>query len=123
MSGTNGGNPTAAWSSADDKNFVDSLVIFPEAEELPERLRMIMTTDVNSLPGESPDTLIGHQAALAQDVSVPLLTYSESPSPSPTSEKRSSSSELPTTSKRRACEGERKKGTPWTIEEHMYVYI
>ncbi|KAE8098583.1 hypothetical protein FH972_016636 [Carpinus fangiana] len=102
------------WSRLDDKLFERDLVMVPE--DYPERWLRV----AECVPGKSPRELREHYEDLVRDVldidsgRVELPTYADDDSDGPWD----SPSQISFGSKTREAESERKKGTPWTEEEH-----
>lgn len=116
------------WTRAEDKLFEEALVIFGEEEEDPDRRWQKIAGHV---PGRSPAEVKDHYEALVHDVSqidsgrVDPPLYSDDSawwgggeSPSTRSSQISFGSNG---GKPKHSEVERKKGTPWTEEEHRYL--
>lgn len=116
-------NRAAAWSWIEDKIFEDALVKFPEG--VVNRWRRI----AQCLPGKSLDDVIAHYEALLYDVGQIDSGRVELPSYSDEREERfglmgtgrNSFGSLGGNVKRTQCE--RKKGKPWTVEEHRFFVI
>lgn len=115
-----------AWTRAEDKVFEQALVIFPEGSA--DRWQQI----ANQLPGKSPEEVRSHYEALVDDVyeidsgRVELPSYSdESECGSGWEEGESSGSQISFGAgvRRKRCEFDRKKGTPWTEEEHRLFLL
>ncbi|KAH6802429.1 Duplicated homeodomain-like superfamily protein [Perilla frutescens var. frutescens] len=100
----------AAWSWADDKIFEDALVKFPEG--VVNRWEKI----AGCLAGKSIDDVILHYEKLVYDVGQIESGLIEVPNYSELTETRGGMSSC-SSGKRSQCE--RKKGKPWTVEEHM----
>lgn len=120
------------WTRAEDKLFEEALVIFGEEEEDPDRRWQKIAGHV---PGRSPAEVKDHYEALVHDVSqidsgrVDPPLYSDDSawwgggggeSPSTRSSQISFGSNG---GKPKHSEVERKKGTPWTEEEHRLFLI
>lgn len=109
------------WSRFEDKLFEQALVVFPE--ELPDRWQRI----ADELPGRSPVEVREHYDALVHDVCeidsgrIELPSYVDDSAESGLSEGWDPSSQISFASKPKQGDVERKKGTPWTEEEHKYV--
>lgn len=118
------------WTRAEDKLFEEALVIFADEEAAEERWRKI----AGHVPGRSPVEVRDHYEALIYDVDeidsgrVQLPCYSDEFAAS-----WWSTESQPTRSNQISfgCDGnkpkhnevERKKGTPWTEEEHRLFLI
>lgn len=113
-----GSNMTAPaeWSWPENKIFEDALVKYPE--ELPDRWQKI----AGELPGKSPHDVIAHYEALLHDVAAIEAGRIQVPSYPELTETRGRSSAGSFASNANRSQCERKKGKPWTVEEHMYVY-
>ncbi|PSR92951.1 Transcription factor DIVARICATA like [Actinidia chinensis var. chinensis] len=115
------GNSSAtqsAWTRFEDKVFEHALVVFPE--EMADRWEKI----ADRLPGKSAVEVRAHFEALVDDVleidsgRVELPSYSDESALGWEAESTQISF-----SKNRHGEVERKKGTPWTVEEHRLFLI
>ncbi|KAK9283640.1 hypothetical protein L1049_011890 [Liquidambar formosana] len=112
---------TSSWTREEDKMFEKALVMFPE--DGPDRWRTIAA----HLPGKSPAQVQDHYEALLHDVyeidsgRVELPCYLDD-SASCESEFRSSQISFGSKPSKQS-EVERKKGTPWTEEEHRLFLI
>ncbi|KAL6580936.1 hypothetical protein OROMI_006859 [Orobanche minor] len=116
----------ASWSRQEDKLFEKALVEFPDGVD--NRWHRIS----EFLPGKSPDEVRAHYEALLYDVAeidsgrVELPCYSdETASLGSDNHSRSRMSAQisfgsPCNHRSRHSEIERKKGTPWTEDEHRY---
>lgn len=121
--------PTVAssspWSRAEDKRFERAIVIFPE--ETPYRWEKI----AEEVPGKAAWEVREHYQALLHDVSeidsgrVELPNYADcSFNPdSAEASTRSGSGQISFGPKSKAADTERKKGVPWTEEEHRLFLI
>lgn len=102
------------WTRLEDKLFERALVMVPE--DYPDRWLRI----AECVPGKSPREVREHYEDLVRDVldidsgRVELPTYADD------SDGWDSPSQISFGSKTR--EAERKKGTPWTEEEHRYSF-
>lgn len=111
------------WSRFEDKLFEQALVVFPE--ELPDRWQRI----ADELPGRSPVEVREHYDALLHDVCeidsgrVELPSYMDESAESGLSEGWDPAGQISFGSKQKQGDAERKKGTPWTEEEHKYVIV
>jgi len=103
------------WSRLDDKLFERALVMVPE--EYPDRWLRV----AECVPGKSPREVREHYEDLVRDVldidsgRIELPTYADD------SDGWDSPSQISFGSKTR--EAERKKGTPWTEEEHKLFLV
>ncbi|GFZ11233.1 duplicated homeodomain-like superfamily protein [Actinidia rufa] len=108
----------SAWTRFEDKVFEHALVAFPE--EVPDRWANI----AGRLPGKSPEEVRAHYEALVHDVleidsgRVELPSYSDESALGWETESTQISF-----CKNRHGEVDRKKGTPWTEEEHRLFLI
>ncbi|KAL8162052.1 hypothetical protein V2J09_013541 [Rumex salicifolius] len=121
-----GDRKSATWSRVEDKLFEEALVKFTDEED-PQRWRKI----AGEIPGKSPADIRVHYEALVHDIReidsgrVELPVYSDRSSnwlrepDSPMSSQISFGSG----NKQKQSDGERKKGTPWTEEEHRLFLI
>ncbi|XP_051121786.1 transcription factor SRM1-like [Andrographis paniculata] len=113
---------SAAWSRQEDKIFEQALVEFPEG--LDDRWRRI----AEFLPDKSPEDIRAHYEALVYDIAeidsgrVELPTYSDVSTPRSPNSSAQISFGSPN-SINRSREAERKKGTPWTEDEHRLFLI
>lgn len=111
------------WNRLEDKLFEQALVVFPE--ELPDRWQQI----AGQLPGKSPTDVREHYDALVHDVyeidsgRVELPSYSDDLSSSDWDSANQISFGAKHHSTNKQNETERKKGTPWTQEEHKLFLI
>ncbi|KAL6977125.1 hypothetical protein U1Q18_025921 [Sarracenia purpurea var. burkii] len=111
-----GDSPAAqpTWTRFEDKVFEQALVMFPE--EMADRWQKI----AERLPGRSPEEVRTHYEVLVQDVleidsgRVELPSYSDELSIGWESESRASQISFAS---------ERRKGNPWTEEEHRLFLI
>ncbi|KAF8396386.1 hypothetical protein HHK36_018003 [Tetracentron sinense] len=119
------GNPSPSsspWSPVQDKLFERALVIFPE--ESPDRWQKI----ADEVPGKSLSEIREHYEALVHDVleidsgRIELPSYTDN-SFTPSRESESQTNQISFGSKAKLSETERKKGTPWTEEEHRLFLI
>ncbi|XP_068660632.1 transcription factor SRM1-like [Aristolochia californica] len=109
-----GASPPGAWCRLQDKLFEEALVLFPE--ETPDRWGKV----AGQVPGKSVWEVREHYAALVHDVSVIEQGKIEIP---PYSEWCGSNQISFSTGRSRDGESERKKGVPWTEEEHRRFLI
>ncbi|KAL6986373.1 hypothetical protein U1Q18_019741 [Sarracenia purpurea var. burkii] len=118
------GNYSAAqstWTRFEDKMFEHALLMFPE--ETVDRWQMI----AQRLPGKSPEEVRAHYEVLVHDVfeiesgRVKLPIYADDTAL--VCEPESSQISFGSTGRNEHGEGERKKGTPWTEEEHRLFLI
>ncbi|KAF8397928.1 hypothetical protein HHK36_016854 [Tetracentron sinense] len=115
------GNPSPSprpspWSRLQDKLFERALVIFPD--DSPDRWQKV----AGQVPGKSPSEVKEHYTILVQDVleidsgRVELPCYADNSfTPS-----RASTNQISFGLKSKQIETERKKGIPWTEEEHRF---
>ncbi|KAJ4972411.1 hypothetical protein NE237_005510 [Protea cynaroides] len=114
---------SCSWSRAEDKIFEQALVLFPE--EAPDRWHKIS----GQIPGKTASDVKEHYGVLVHDVSeidsgrIELPPYRDkSYSQSWDSDCQSSQISFGP-SKSKQSETERKKGIPWTEEEHRLFLI
>ncbi|KAI3470630.1 hypothetical protein Pfo_027293 [Paulownia fortunei] len=119
----------ASWSRQEDKLFEKALVEFPDGVD--DRWRRI----AEFLPGKSPDEVKAHYEALLYDIAeidsgrVELPCYSDESASLGWDERARSrmpgqiSFGSPGGNRSRHSEVERKKGTPWTEDEHRLFLI
>ncbi|XP_043710013.1 transcription factor SRM1-like [Telopea speciosissima] len=114
---------SSSWSRVDDKLFEQALVLFPE--ESPDRWHKI----ASQISGKTPSEVKEHYEALVFDISeidsgrIELPQYKDdSITSSWVSECRSSQISFGQP-KSKHSETERKKGIPWTEEEHRLFLI
>lgn len=110
------------WTRSDDKLFEEALVVVPA--DLPDRWQRV----ADHVPGKSPREVKDHYEALVHDVleidsgRVELPSYGEESAVG--LPEWDSSGQISFGSKAKSGgENERKKGTPWTEEEHRYVFL
>lgn len=117
---------SSGWSRAQDKIFERALVVFPD--DTPHRWEKIAA----EVPGKSPSDVREHYEILLHDVSeidsgrVELTSYADNSfepnwgeaSTRPSIAQISFASVSGSKMTRAAGETERKKGVPWTAEEH-----
>lgn len=109
--------PMTQWTRSEDKLFERALVMVPE--NLPDRWHRI----AERLPGKSPIEVKEHYEDLVHDLieidcdRVKLPTYTDE------SDGWDSTSQISFGSKPKHADAERKKGTPWTEEEHKLFLI
>ncbi|KAH6805736.1 Duplicated homeodomain-like superfamily protein [Perilla frutescens var. frutescens] len=108
-----GGKNTAAWSWVDDKIFEDALVKFPEG--VVNRWEKI----AGCLAGKSIDDVILHYEKLVYDVGQIESGLIEVPNYSELTETETRGGGMSSSSSGKRSQYERKKGKPWTVEEHM----
>ncbi|KAL2236176.1 UNVERIFIED_CONTAM: Protein RADIALIS-like 3, partial [Sesamum indicum] len=113
----------AVWSQQEDKILEQALVEFPEG--IDHRWRRI----AEFLPGKSPDEVRLHYEALLHDIveidsgRVELPGYSDESAPLGWDEARPRAPgqiSFGGGNRSRHSEVERKKGTPWTEDEHRF---
>lgn len=120
----------ASWSREEDKLFEKALVEIPDGVD--DRWRKI----ANFLPNKSLEEVRAHYEALLYDVDriesgyVELPSYSDEAAAALGWDERPGSRKTaqisfgsPSGSRSRHSEVERKKGTPWTEEEHRFFYL
>ncbi|KAH7854510.1 hypothetical protein Vadar_014642 [Vaccinium darrowii] len=111
----------SAWTKYEDKEFERALVVFPE--EIADRWEKI----AERIPGKSAGEVRAHYEALVQDVyeidsgRVELPSYPDESALGWDAE--TSQISFGSGGKNRHGEVERKKGTPWTEEEHRLFLI
>ncbi|CAI9091382.1 OLC1v1026403C1 [Oldenlandia corymbosa var. corymbosa] len=116
-------NPTASWTKYEDKLFEKALVEFPEGEV--DRWQKIAAV----LCGKTPDDVRAHYEALVHDVSeidsgrVELPTYADEAFGWEQPGSRTSQISFGSSGKTKHGETERKKGNPWTEEEHRLFLL
>ncbi|XWS71362.1 hypothetical protein CRYUN_Cryun03dG0132200 [Craigia yunnanensis] len=109
---------TTHWNRLEDKLFEQALVMFPD--EISDRWQKI----AEKIPGKSPREVKEHYDILLYDVyeidagRVEIPSYADDLSSSWDSDNQISFS-----SKSKQAENEKKKGTPWTEEEHKLFLI
>lgn len=106
------------WNRMEDKLFEQALVAFPE--NLPDRWQRIAI----ELPGRTAGEVREHYDALVHDVGEIDSGRVEIPSYLDEASELSvwdPSGQISFGSNQKHGEAERKKGTPWTEEEHKYV--
>ncbi|XP_073020715.1 transcription factor DIVARICATA-like [Primulina eburnea] len=116
-------NSLAVWDRREDKVFENSLVEIPDSVE--NRWQII----ANRIPGKSPEDVMHHYEALLHDVGqidaglVEPPSYPDGTAPlgsddRPRAREAGQISFGSGSTRSRHCDVERKKGTPWTEEEH-----
>ncbi|OVA06047.1 SANT/Myb domain [Macleaya cordata] len=115
---------SSSWSRMQDKQFEKALVVFPE--ETPDRWQKIAT----QVPGKTPMEVWEHYQVLVHDLSeieagrVELPNYEDDLVPSNWDSELSPTSQISFGSnKTKQSETERKKGVPWTEQEHRAFLI
>ncbi|VFQ63887.1 unnamed protein product [Cuscuta campestris] len=109
---------TTAWSRYEDKVFEQALVLFPDGDDRWQRI-------ADQIPGKTVGDVIAHYEALIHDVGeidsgrVELPTYPDGSFGWDQAEP----SQISFGNNRKPGEVERKKGTPWTEEEHRLFLI
>ncbi|KAK4757992.1 hypothetical protein SAY87_019293 [Trapa incisa] len=117
------GRSLIRWSRFEDKIFENALVHFPE--ELPDRWQRI----VGELPGRSTAEVKEHYDDLVHDVCeieagrVELPCYVHESAEGGPGERWDPSGQILSVSKQKQADAERKKGTPWTEEEHRLFLV
>ncbi|KAF3434465.1 hypothetical protein FNV43_RR25568 [Rhamnella rubrinervis] len=110
------------WTRFEDKLFEQALVRF--SDDLPDRWDNI----AQQVPGKSPTDVRDHYEDLLHDVlqidsgRVPMPTYADDDSLDDLS-RWDSTSQISFGTKPKHGEPERKKGTPWTEEEHRLFLL
>ncbi|GMH11227.1 hypothetical protein Nepgr_013068 [Nepenthes gracilis] len=118
-----GDNITSKWTRVEDKVFEEALVIYPEED--PYRWTKIS----GQIPGKSPAEVRDHYDDLVHDVleidsgRIELPSYSDDSSSRCRKLESSEISFGANNRKPKHSEVERKKGTPWTEEEHRLFLI
>jgi len=110
----------STWTRFEDKLFEQALVMFPE--EIPDRWHKI----AGQVPGKSPEDVKAHYDTLVHDVFEIDSGRVELPSYADDSfgwESELSASQISFGSAKAKQSEERKKGTPWTEEEHKLFLI
>nr|WQQ41714.1 MYB26 protein [Camellia japonica] len=114
---------SSSWTKLEDKVFEQALVMFPE--EMAKRWEMI----AEQIPGKSAEEVRAHYEALVHDVleidsgRVELPSYSDDWWDEPESTPSQISFGSSAAAKTKHGEADRKKGTPWTEEEHRYLFF
>ncbi|XP_047311863.1 transcription factor SRM1-like [Impatiens glandulifera] len=118
------GDQFSAWTRIDDKMFEQALVMFPE--ESTDRWRKI----ADRIPGKSMEEVLCHYDALVHDVQEIDSGRIDLPNYSDDSEWGENESKLGQISfgstmgiRSKNTDVERKKGTPWTEEEHRLFLV
>ncbi|KAJ0084307.1 hypothetical protein Patl1_30377 [Pistacia atlantica] len=113
---------SSSWTREEDKLFENALVMFPE--ETPERWEKI----ASRVPGKNSDDVQNHYEDLVRDLReidsglVELPNY-EDELDSPRWSGESGTSQMWFGGKAKEKETERRKGIPWTPEEHrLFLY-
>lgn len=107
------------WNRYDDKLFEKALVMFPE--DMPNRWQKI----AEQVPGKTVEDVRVHYDALLHDVleidsgRVELPKY---PDDGFLGFEETGANQISFGGKGRQVDGDRKKGTPWTEEEHRYIF-
>ncbi|GAB2276892.1 hypothetical protein Dimus_011603 [Dionaea muscipula] len=127
--GGGGGGGGLRWTRVEDKVFEEALVSFDHED--PNRWSKIAA----QIPGKSSADVRAHYEALVHDVleidsgRVELPSYSDDDvgywwhQDHPESAAAGSGSQISFAGHRKHSEGERKKGTPWTEEEHRLFLV
>lgn len=102
---------TPTWTRSEDKVFENSLVRYPEGT--PNRWCLIAL----QVPGKSPDDVRVHYQALVQDIEAIDCGAVELPEYEDDEDDDGFSPRIAFGSKTKR--EERKRGTPWTEDEHM----
>ncbi|KAF5178502.1 Transcription factor srm1 [Thalictrum thalictroides] len=116
---------SSCWSRVQDKLFEQALVIFPE--EISDRWQKI----ANEVPGKTAWEVKQHYEALVRDVleidngrvSLPCYTDDSFDDMNWDSESKKSQISFGSTKLKHSESSERKKGSPWTPEEHKLFLI
>lgn len=103
------------WTRMEDKLFERALVLVPE--DFPDRWLRI----AECVPGKSPREVREHYEDLVRDVLEIDSGRVELPSYTDDSDGWDSPSQISFGSRTKHGDAERKKGTPWTEEEHKYA--
>ncbi|XP_027111292.1 transcription factor DIVARICATA [Coffea eugenioides] len=123
--------PVVTWTKYEDKLFEQALVGFPE--DLPNRWQKI----ADRVPGKTAEDVRVHYEALVHDVGeieagrVELPNYADEdeffgwgePLQPPPESRTPNQISFGASGKAKHGDGERKKGTPWTEEEHRLFLI
>ncbi|XP_027104730.2 transcription factor DIVARICATA [Coffea arabica] len=123
--------PVVTWTKYEDKLFEQALVGFPE--DLPNRWQKI----ADRVPGKTAEDVRVHYDALVHDVReieagrVELPNYADEdeffgwgePEQPPPEARTPNQISFGASGKAKHGDGERKKGTPWTEEEHRLFLI
>ncbi|XP_040991588.1 transcription factor DIVARICATA [Juglans microcarpa x Juglans regia] len=112
--------PTTHWTPLEDKLFERAIVLVPE--DLPDRWQKI----ADQVPGKSVRDVMEHYDALVHDVLAIESGRVEPPNYSDDSDVAAgwdTSSQISFGSKPKNSDAERKKGTPWTEEEHRLFLV
>ncbi|XP_059665891.1 transcription factor DIVARICATA [Cornus florida] len=120
MIGNPAPNNSASWTRFEDKLFEQALVMFPD--EMPDRWQRI----ADRVPGKALEEVMAHYDSLVHDVHEIDSGRVELPSYSDESfgwESDSRGSQISFGSGKKHGEMERKKGTPWTEEEHKLFLV
>ncbi|KAK8641307.1 hypothetical protein V6N13_010720 [Hibiscus sabdariffa] len=111
------------WTRLEDKLFEDALVIFPE--ETSDRWQKI----ADRVPGKSAREVKEHFDVLLHDVyeidagRIEVPNYADGSSVLTSSYDSENQNPFSSKSKQQQVDNERKKGTPWTEEEHKLFLI
>lgn len=110
------GNSSVKWTRYEDKLFENGLVLFPD--DFPDRWQRI----AEGIPGKTPEDIRLHYEDLVHDVEAIDAGRIELPNYKDNSSDWDSDSKTNQISfgsaKTRNGDVDRKKGTPWTEEEH-----
>ncbi|CAH9111526.1 unnamed protein product [Cuscuta europaea] len=109
---------STSWTRYEDKVFEQALVLFPDGDDRWQRI-------AERIPGKSAGDVIAHYEALVHDIGeidsgrVELPTYRDGSFGWDQAEP----SQISFGNNKKQGEVERKKGTPWTEEEHRLFLI
>nr|GLL40153.1 transcription factor DIVARICATA-like [Ipomoea trifida] len=108
----------ATWTRHEDKMFEQALVLFPDGDDRWQRI-------ASRIPGKSALDVIAHFEALVHDVGEIDSGRVELPSYPDDSFgwEQGEPSQISFGNSKKQGEAERKKGTPWTEEEHRLFLI
>lgn len=106
----------STWTRDDDKLFEHGLVLYPENSA--DRWQLI----ADHVPGKTADDIMAHYDDLVHDVyeidsgRIDLPSYTDDPV------ELEGDCQITSGSNKKSNEIERKKGTPWTEDEHRYHF-
>ncbi|CAH9122071.1 unnamed protein product [Cuscuta epithymum] len=109
---------STSWTRYEDKVFEQALVLFPDGDDRWQRI-------AERIPGKSAGDVIAHYEALVHDIGeidsgrVELPTYRDGSF----GWEQAEPSQISFGNNKKHSEVERKKGTPWTEEEHRLFLI
>ncbi|MCD7447217.1 hypothetical protein HAX54_026336 [Datura stramonium] len=107
----------STWTRDDDKLFEHGLVLYPE--NIADRWQLI----ADHVPGKTPDDIMAHYDDLVHDVFEIDSGRIEPPSYTDDPVELEGDCQISFGSNKKNNEIERKKGTPWTEEEHRLFLI